>query len=236
MKLSVIIPCYNEEKTVAEVLERMLVADMLGLEREIIVIDDASTDKSVEIIERSIAAHPGSIQLLRQPRNQGKGSAIRRGFAAATGDVLVIQDADAEYDPRDLRPMISLFDLPEVDVVFGSRRLLRSNAVSGFAEYWGAQIINLFTNLLYRTRISDQFTCYKMFRRTLLDEIPLRSSGFAIDAEFTAKLLRIGQVVQEVPITYNPRTRQQGKKIRWRDGAAWLWQIVKHRFTLPQHW
>lgn len=236
MKLSVVIPCYNEAKTITQVLQRVLTADLLGWEREVLVVDDGSQDDSVVVVTAFIANHAGPVRLLQQPKNLGKGAAIRRGFAEATGDLIVIQDADLEYDPRDLRHMMSLFDLPDVNVVFGSRRLLKSNAVSGFAEYWGAQIINFFTNLLYGTRISDQFTCYKMFRRDLLKEIPLRSSRFAIDAELTAKLLRSGERVQEVPITYYPRSRAQGKKIRWRDGVAWLWQIIKHRFTSPKHW
>lgn len=236
MKLSVIIPCFNEEQTIAQVLQQVLGADLLKLEREIIVIDDGSNDQSVNIVAGIRNKNLGQIKLLIQPTNRGKGAAIRRGFNDSTGDLIVIQDADLEYNPQDLRHMISLFDLPDVNIVFGSRRLLKRNAVSGLAEYWGAQVINLFTNLLYNARISDQFTCYKMIRRQLLEAIPLRSNGFEIDAELTAKLLRLGYAVQEVPITYFPRTRDQGKKIRWRDGVAWLGQIIKHRFTSPNHW
>lgn len=236
MKLSVIIPCYNEAKTIERVLERLELAEILDFEREIIVVDDASRDDSVAVVERFAQTHLVTIHVLRQEKNMGKGAAIRRALKEATGDLLVIQDADLEYDPHDLRHMMSLFDLPDVNVVFGSRRLLKSNAVSGFAEYWGAQVINFFTNILYGARITDQFTCYKMFRRELLEEIPLHSNGFEIDAELTAKLLRTGERVQEVPITYHPRSRAQGKKIRWTDGVAWLWQIIKHRFTSPKHW
>lgn len=236
MKLSVIVPCYNEEKTIHRLILRVLEADFLGLDREIIIIDDASGDRSVEIVSQMAAQHPAQVRVFRQGKNMGKGAALRRGLAEANGDLVVIQDADLEYNPNDLRHMIPLFDLPDVHVVFGSRRLLPGNAVSGFAEYWGAQIINLFTNILYGARISDQFTCYKMFRRELLEEIPLHSSRFEFDAELTAKLLRIGERVQEVPITYQPRSRAEGKKIRWRDGLAWLWQIIKHRFTNPKYW
>jgi glycosyltransferase involved in cell wall biosynthesis len=236
MKLSVIIPCYNEAKTIERVLERLVVADVLGFEREIIVVDDASQDDSSAVVDRFAQAYPATVRLLRQEKNMGKGAAIRRGFKVAAGDLVVIQDADLEYDPNDLRHMMSLFDLPDVNVVFGSRRLLKSNEVSGFAEYWGAQIINFFTNVLYGARITDQFTGYKMFRRELLEEISLHSNGFEIDAELTAKLLRTGERIQEVPITYHPRSRAQGKKIRWTDGVAWLWQIIKHRFTSPKQW
>lgn len=232
MKLSIIIPCYNEVKTIAEILRRVLAVDLPGVEKEILVVDDGSKDDSAVIIEKVASGDP-SIRLLRQPKNMGKGAAMQRGFKEATGDFIVIQDADLEYDPADWQQMIALFRLPQVDVVFGSRRLLPGNPVSGTFFYWGAQLINLFTNILYGARISDQFTCYKMARSNVLKKIPLNSNRFAVDAELTAKLLRLGQFIQEVPITYRPRGREEGKKIRFRDGLAWLWQIIKYRFADP---
>lgn len=236
MKLSVIIPCFNEEATIGEVIQRVRETDILHFEREIIIIDDASQDNSVKVISSFISPATPEVKLLINSQNQGKGAAIRHGFAKASGDILVIQDADLEYDPHDLHHLLSLFENPNISVVFGSRRLLASNAASGFVEYWGAQSINSLTNFLYRTKITDPLTCYKMFRASLLDTIPLRSSGFAIEAELTAKLLRRGHTIREVPITYNPRTRAQGKKIRWRDGLGCLWQIVKCRFVPPSAW
>lgn len=236
MVLSVVIPCYNEQRTLAQVLERFVTLQIPDVTFEVIVVDDASRDGSVRIGEEFQRRYPSLIRLLRQPRNQGKGAAVRRGFAEASGDLIVIQDADLEYDPSDFSQMISLFSLPEVEVVFGSRRLLRSNPVSGVFFYWGAQMINLFTNFLFGARISDQFTCYKMFRRRLLKDIPLHSDRFEIDAELTAKMLRLGTQVQEVPIHYYPRTLAEGKKIRFRDGLSWTWQLIKHRFSPRTSW
>lgn len=233
MKLSIIIPCYNEAKTIAEILRRVQEVSLGGVQKEILVIDDGSKDESAAIVETLAVSQP-SIRLLRQPHNLGKGAAMQRGFKEATGDLVVIQDADLEYDPADWQQMIALFHLPQVDVVFGSRRLLPGNRTSGLFFYFGAQLINLFTNILYGARISDQFTCYKMTRSSVLQKIPLHSNRFAVDAELTAKLLRLGQFIQEVPITYNPRGRKEGKKIRFRDGLSWLWQIIKYRFVDPK--
>jgi dolichol-phosphate mannosyltransferase len=236
MKLSIIIPCYNEDKTIGELLRRVLAADLGPVDKDIIVVDDASSDRSAEIVREIERRHSGMVRLLVQPENRGKGAAVRRGLEAAQGELVVIQDADLEYDPRDFRPMLALFDGPDVTVVFGSRRLLPGNPISGLWEYLGAQVINAFTNMLYGARITDQFTCYKMFRRELIPQLKLRTAGFEFDAELTAKLLRLGQRVREVPIHYAPRSRAQGKKIRWRDGVAWLWQIIKHRFTRREYW
>lgn len=234
--LSVVIPCYNEERTIAELLTRVLSADIGDIEKEVILVDDFSQDRSRDIVEKMARENPGQIRLLVQLENRGKGAAVWRGLNEARGELVVIQDADLEYHPRDFRHMLPLFDLPQVDVVFGSRRLLPGNSVSGVAEYIGAQSINFFTNLLYGARISDQFTCYKMFRRKLVPQLKLRSERFEFDAELTAKLLRLGQKVQEVPIRYFPRSRAEGKKIRWSDGVHWLWQIIKHRFTRRAAW
>ena len=232
--LSIVVPCYNEEATVGELLRRVCVADLGGHQMEVIVVDDGSSDRTVELVERFRAGHP-KVQLLIQPCNMGKGAAVRRGLKQAQGDLVVVQDADLEYDPRDFRQMLELFRLPQVAVVFGSRRLLPDHRGSGYFYYWGAQGINLITNLLYGVRISDQFTCYKMMRRSLLTRVSLCSDGFAVDAELVAKLLRLKARIFEVPVTYHPRTRAQGKKIRTSDGLQWFWQIVKYRF-LPYRW
>jgi len=234
--LSIIIPCYNEEATIKRCLERVVMVDLpFGASKQVLVIDDGSRDNSRQIVQDFANSHL-EVKLLAQPKNMGKGAAIRRGLKEAKGSLIVIQDADLEYDPEDFKQMMQLFRLKEVDVVFGSRRLLKSNAVSGLVQYWGAEIINFFTNIFYGARITDQFTCYKMFRSELLQKIPLKTSRFEIDAELTAKLLRMGQFVQEVPITYHPRTIAEGKKIRVKDGFLWLWQIVKHRFTSRSSW
>ncbi len=236
LTLSIVIPCYNESATVGKLVAQVLLADIGPVQKDVIVVDDGSVDDSCAIVKTIANEHPETLRLLEQKYNQGKGAAVRRGMAEARGELIVIQDADLEYHPKDFKHMLPLFELENVDVVFGSRRLLPGNKVSGLAEYLGAQLINAFTNVLYGARISDQFTCYKMFRRSLLEHIPLRTNRFEFDAELTAKLLRVGQKVQEVPILYTPRSREQGKKIRWRDGAAWLWQIIKHRFTPRRRW
>lgn len=236
MTLSIIIPCYNEEKTIGELLRRVLAVDLGAIGKEIIVVDDASNDRSVEIVRDIEHRQSEKLRLLVQPENRGKGAAVRRGLGAARGELVVIQDADLEYYPEDFRPMLALFERPDVDVVFGSRRMMASNAISGIPEYMGAQVINAFTNMLYGASISDQFTCYKMFRRQLLPHLKLRSSRFEFDGELTAKLLRLGLKIHEVPIRYLPRSRLEGKKIGWRDGVAWLTQIIKHRFTRRERW
>src|SRR3989344_3400884 len=226
--LSIIIPCYNEGRTISQLLRRVLRVQFAQYEKEIIVVDDGSRDDTTAQVQALMAAYP-QLRLLQQPHNMGKGAAVRRGFAAATGALVVVQDADLEYDPEDLQQLLALFRLPQVMAVFGSRRLLPGHLGSGALYYWGAQAINLTTNLLYGVWLSDQFTCYKMLRREVLEHLPLRSNGFAIDAELVAKLLRRSIRIFEVPITYQPRTRQQGKKIRVQDGWHWLWQIIKYR-------
>lgn len=235
MTLSIVIPCYNEAGTLGEVLRRVLKVDLGAVKKEILVVDDGSTDGSAAIAHSVARQFLDVVRVFELPRNQGKAAAVRQGFALARGDLVVIQDADLEYHPDDFQRMVPLFKRAEVEVVFGSRRLAK-NPVSGTFYFWGAQLINLVTNVLYGTRLTDQFTCYKMLRRNLLRQIPLRAERFAIDPELTAKLLRLGARIHEVPITYHPRTRAAGKKIRARDGAHWLWEIVKHRFGSPKTW
>lgn len=236
LTLSIIIPCYNEEKVVGETVRRVLATDIGQIHKDVIVIDDGSSDRSAQIVQEIERHHPAVLRLLVQPKNKGKGAAVWRGMLAARGELIVIQDADLEYHPQDFRQMLPLFDIPHIDVVFGSRRLLPDNPVSGVAEYIGAQIINTLSNLLYRARITDQFTCYKMFRRELVPQLKMRTRRFEFDAELTAKLLRLGKRIQEVPIRYTPRSRAEGKKIRWRDGVSWMWQLIKLRFISPKHW
>lgn len=236
LTLSIIIPCYNEEKTIGELLKRVLAVDLGSARKEVIVVNDGSQDRSGEIVREFGERSPGQVRLLTQPQNRGKGAAVWRGMQIAKGELIVVQDADLEYRPEDFRQMLTLFEAPNTTVVFGSRRLRPENRVSGLAELIGAQVINAFTNVLYGVNITDQFTCYKMLRRSLIPQLRMRSKRFEFDAELTAKLLRLGQRVQEVPIQYFPRSRAEGKKIRWRDGVVWLWQIIKHRFTPKDTW
>lgn len=235
LKLSIVIPCYNEERTLEALLQRVLDVDLGPVQKEILVVDDGSHDRSRDIARAMAAKHQGLIRVLAQERNQGKGAALELGFQEARGDLVVIQDADLEYDPNDFRQMLALFRLPEVSVVFGSRRLLK-NPVSSRIYYSGAPLVAALTYVLYRAHVSDQFTCYKMMRRELLSRIPLRERGFTVDAELLAKLWRLKQWIHEVPITYHPRSRAEGKKVRLHDGFRWIWQLVKHRFSDPVRW
>lgn len=235
MKLSIVIPCYNEERTITTILERVLAVNFGSTTKEVLVVDDGSKDRSAALAEEVAARHPGVVRVLRQPNNMGKGAALQRGFQEATGDLVAIQDADLEYDPQDFQQMLALFRLPDIAVVFGSRRLIH-NAVSNKLYYSAVPLVTVWTYMLYGRRISDQFTCYKMMRRDLLKRIPLRSRGFVVDGELLAKLFRLGVDIHEVPITYHPRGRAEGKKVRPRDGLHWIWELTKHRFTNPAQW
>ena len=229
MKLSVVIPCYNEERTLAAVLERVLAAPPGEVAKEILVVDDGSSDRSVAIAAEFAARHPGVVVSLRQPSNLGKGAAVRAGFAKATGDIVLIQDADLEYDPNDYPALLAPFARPEVMVVYGSR-IKGSKNRSYNRYYWGGRAVTLFTNLLYGSHITDEPTGYKAFRRTFLETIPLECSGFEFCPEITAKVLRRGVTIHEVPIAYHPRSFQEGKKINWRDGFAALGTLLRFRW------
>jgi dolichol-phosphate mannosyltransferase len=229
MKLSVVIPCYNEERTLAAVLERVLAAPPATVAREILVVDDGSTDRSVAIAEEYAAKHSGVVFSHRQPTNMGKGAAVRAGFAAATGDVVLIQDADLEYDPNDYEALIRPFENPEVLVVYGSR-IKGSRNRSYDRYYWGGRGVTFFTNLVYGSRLTDEPTGYKVFRRGFLQTIPLECDGFEFCPEITAKVLRRGVTIHEVPIAYHPRSFEEGKKINWRDGFRALWTLLRFRW------
>ncbi len=226
MKLSVIIPVYNEETTLAEIIRRVRAT---GLAHEIIAVDDGSTDSSTQILADLQSNGTPPLTILRHERNQGKGAAIRTGLTAVTGDLVLVQDADLEYDPADYSTLLAPFADPTVEVVCGSRNL-RRNPRSSFAFYWGGRLLSWIANLLYGAHITDEATGYKMFRTHLLREIRLESNGFEFCPEVTAKLLQRGAVIQEVPISYTPRSWEEGKKIRWYDGLIAIWTLIKYRF------
>jgi len=223
MKLSVVIPAYNEEKTVAEIIRRV---QAVPLDKEIIVVDDGSTDRTVEIL-KEIASTPG-LKVIFQQRNLGKGAALRRGFAEATGEVIVVQDADLEYDPREFPRLLEPIQKGQARIVYGSRTLGK-NPFS-YLRYWlGGLFLSKLTNILFGSKITDEPTCYKMFRREVLQEIGLKCKGFEFCPEFTAKVLRRGEKILEVPIAYRPRRMEEGKKIRWRDGLIAAYTLIKYR-------
>jgi glycosyltransferase involved in cell wall biosynthesis len=223
--LSVVMPVYNERDTIAEIIERVLAVPM---RTELIVVDDASTDGTGEILAGLQARH--GFTLVRQPRNQGKGAALRRGFASATGDLVVIQDADLEYSPEEFPQLVELICQGRADVVFGSRFLGR-HRVFLFTHYAGNLLLTFITNVLYNTTLTDMETCYKVMRTDVLRSMRLRSDGFGIEPELTAKIFKRRYRVYEVPITYDGRGYEEGKKITWRDGLVALWVLLKYRFS-----
>jgi glycosyltransferase involved in cell wall biosynthesis len=223
--LSVVMPVYNELATVEEIVDRVLA---VPVRIELIAVDDASTDGTSEVLER-LAGERG-FRLLRQERNQGKGAAVRRGIAAATGDVIVVQDADLEYSPEEYPDLLDLIVRGKADAVFGSRFIGRHRCFS-FTHYLGNLFLNLVTNILYNTTMTDMETCFKAIRADVLKSLPLHSNRFGIEPEITAKLFKRGARVYEVPITYEGRDYSEGKKISWKDGFPALWALVKYRFT-----
>jgi glycosyltransferase involved in cell wall biosynthesis len=229
MKISIVMPVYNEFRTFPEVLERVRRAELpAGCSREIIVIDDGSTDGTGGILREH--AESGVIIAHRTDRNSGKGSALRAGIARATGDILIIQDGDLEYDPADYRSILEPLVLGGADVVYGSRFLGRPVGMA-LRNLVANRILTAATNLLYGARLTDQATAYKAFRLSLLREVHLESRRFEFCAEVTAKLLRRGYAIREVPISYNARGIAEGKKIRARDGFEALWTLIRCRFS-----
>jgi glycosyltransferase involved in cell wall biosynthesis len=222
--LSVVMPVYNERTTVEEIIRRVLA---VPLRIELIVVDDGSKDGSGEMLEQLQKEVP--FTLVRQ-KNGGKGSALRTGFAQVTGDLVVIQDADLEYSPEEFPQLIDLICQGKADVVYGSRFLGRHRAFM-FAHYLGNKFVTLVTNVLYNTMLTDMETCYKVMRVEVLRSMTLKSNGFGIEPEMTAKIFKRGYRVYEVPITYAGRGYEQGKKITWRAGFDALWVLFKYRFT-----
>jgi glycosyltransferase involved in cell wall biosynthesis len=225
MKLSVVMPVYNERGTLRQVVEHVLA---VPLDIELLCVDDGSQDGSREILGEIQDQHP-QVRMLLQPKNMGKGAALRRGIAEASGDYVVIQDADLEYDPRDypalLRPILE----GRTKVVYGSR-FLGAHKAMYFWHTVGNKMITLVGNMLYDTTLTDLETCYKVFTADAIKPLRLRSERWGIDPELTAKVLKRGHRIYEVPIAYNGREFWEGKKISWCDGFTVLWTLVRYRF------
>jgi len=230
MRLSVIVPAYNERPTVEQLLARVAAAPLPeGMEREIVVVDDGSTDGTRELLaELAGRGEPAPFRLVLHEENRGKGAAVRTGLAAGTGDVLLIQDADLEYDPREYPRLLGPILEGEADVVFGSRFLGGPHRVLFFWHYLGNRFLTTLSNMLTDLNLSDMETCYKVFRREVLDGVELRSNRFGIEPELTAKVARRGARIFEVPISYRGRTYAEGKKIGWKDGVAAIWSILRY--------
>lgn len=226
--LSIIIPCYNESGTIVELLRRVEAADIGAVNKQIIIVDDGSTDGTRALL----SAHAASHTVVLQPRNAGKGAAIRRGLEEVRGDIVIIQDADLEYNPDNYAALIAPILEGRSRVVYGSRERNANNRLhSGMLFYAGGKFLSTLTNLLYGSRITDEPTCYKVFDADLLRGIPLTCTHFEFCPEVTAKVLRRGIDIVEVPIDYFPRKKNQGKKINWRDGIAAMWTLLRWRFA-----
>src|SRR5688572_25039280 len=226
--LSVVMPCYNERPTIEEMIRRVLA---VPLRIELIVVDDGSKDGTREILAR--LAEELEFKLFFQTQNGGKGAALRRGFQEVTGDIVVIQDADLEYSPEEFPQLIELICEGRADVVYGSRFLGR-HRVFMFTHYVGNRFLTLVTNILYNTMLSDMETCYKVMRTEVLRSMTLEANGFGIEPELTAKIFKRNYRVYEVPITYDGRGYEEGKKIGWRDGVVALWVLFRYRFGESQ--
>lgn len=226
MSLTIIIPCYNESQTIGEILNRVRAVDLGAVEKEIIVIDDASTDGTRELL-RQLAVHE-NVRVLFHERNRGKGAAIRTGIQAAGGDIILVQDADLEYNPADYPALLTPFS-NGAEVVYGSR-LRHRNKIAGIHFLLGGLTLSLITNLLYGTRITDEPTGYKVFKTDAIRSLNLVYDGFEFCPEVTAKLSRLGYRIHEVPITYEPRSVAEGKKIGWKDFLIHVYVLFKYRF------
>jgi glycosyltransferase involved in cell wall biosynthesis len=227
MKLSVIIPVYNERNTIQEILRRVRQVDLGDIEKEIVVVDDGSTDGTRNILAME---EDSSTKIVFHETNQGKGAALSTGLEVATGDLIIFQDADLEYDPDDYPRMIEPILKGKAKVVYGSRFTgERRNML--YWHYVGNRFLVFITNLLYNTTLSDMETCYKLFTRDALEGITIRSRRFDVEPEITAKVLKKKVRIYEVPISYAGREFEEGKKISWKDGIPALWALIKYRFV-----
>lgn len=257
MKLSVLIPCYNEIETLAEIVDRVLDVEIvlrvrdgkagllpgalpgeaaarsatveLVIDKEIIIVDDGSTDGTRDILP-ALAEREG-VFVHYHERNMGKGAAVRTAIEKSTGDILIVQDADLEYDPREYPQLMQPIVEGRTKVVYGSRFLGGPRKAMFFTHMMGNKALTLFTNILFDTILSDMETCYKVFTREVADQLRLREHGWGFDPEITAKILKRGYRIYEVPISYTGREYHEGKKISWRDGLTVMWTLLKYRLT-----
>jgi glycosyltransferase involved in cell wall biosynthesis len=237
MKLSIVIPFYNEAATLGELVRKVLAVNLHPVSKEIILVNDGSTDGSAEIACRLASENGDQISLISFQKNGGKGHAVIAGLRAATGDILIVQDADLEYEPQDYHRILAAYQDPSVNVVFGSRVLgAQQHHQNGSTPrhsyeryYWGGRFVTLVANLAFAAHLTDEPTCYKSLRRELFNELELESQGFEFCPEITAQILRKGQRIAEVPIRYYPRGFEAGKKIRFTDGLKAIWMLLRQR-------
>ncbi len=230
MKLSVVIPVYNEVSTIEEIARRVDGVD-IGLEKEIVIVDDCSTDGTRDVLLKMKTGHP-DWKFVFHDRNKGKGAALRSGFAGATGDVVVVQDSDLEYDPKDYKVLLAPILEGHADVVYGSRFLGGgAHRVVYYWHYLGNRLLTTLSNMMTDLNLTDMEVCYKVFRKTVLNSIELKEDRFGFEPEVTAKVARGGWRIYEVPVSYYGRNYAEGKKITWKDGVRALWCILKYRFV-----
>jgi len=228
MILSVIIPVFNEKNTILEILKKINNVNLsdLGFEKEIIIIDDGSTDGSREILDKLADKY----KIIYHPKNQGKGTAIRNGLSRVSGDYVIIQDADLEYEPADYKELLKCALKNDAKVVYGSRRLNPKNKFSHFSFYLGGIFLTWLTNIIYGVKITDESTCYKLFKTEIIKSIPLKCTGFEFCPEVTAKIAKRKIKICEIPINYHARHIKEGKKIKWKDGFLAIWVLIKYKF------
>ncbi|MBM3233805.1 glycosyltransferase family 2 protein [Candidatus Pacearchaeota archaeon] len=228
MKLSIIIPAYNEEKTIKEIIEKVKKVK-LPIKKEIVVIDDCSKDNTSEILKKikgiKVVRHPGN-------KNLGKGRAIRTGLKNITGDIVIVQDADLEYNPEDYNKLLEPIIKGRAEVVYGSRNLGKGKNEHSYTSFYiGGVFLSKLANLLYRIKITDEATCYKMMKADIIKNLNLKCKRFEFCPEVTAKIAKKGIKILEIPIYYSPRKMAEGKKIKWKDGVEAIWTLIKYRFV-----
>ena len=226
-KISILVPVFNEQATLLKIIQRIQAVD-LNTAREIVIVDDGSTDKTREILKN--INHP-EIKIFYLPKNQGKGAALHLAFQHATGDILIIQDADLEYDPRDYPALLQPLEEGLADVVYGSRFLGAPRRATMFWHMVANKMLTFMTNILYNNILTDMETGYKVFRREVVENMPLHAKRFEFEPEFTAKILKRKVRIFEVPISFNPRDYSEGKKIGIKDAFEAVWALLKYRFV-----
>ena len=230
MKVSIVIPVYNEEKTIEAIVKKVREADVLGLEKEIVTVNDCSKDGSRDALERLKEQY--GLSVFHQPVNMGKGAALHRGFTEATGDIVIVQDADLEYSPDEYKILLQPILDGDADIVYGSRFMgAAPHRVLYFWHYLGNKFLTLLSNMFTNLNLTDMETCYKVFRKSVLDRIHLKEKRFGFEPEVTAKAARLKDIrIYEVGISYRGRSYAEGKKINWKDGVRAIYCIVKYAF------